>query len=953
MSSSKVLQPVAFWLPRDGKGERGGGLAAHPCWVLPFPEELKSQLREAMARQSRRPAEKCQVPVQVLNQAARLLIPDLISITSNAMQQGQQPWLYGFVNPERPAEPPTDSAALRYLLAAWARLVYRPPFLDRVMEAIQRTELAWRREEIDLCHWSQAPNGTARPYRESGLQRIQDGFVLLPDVVAARLCQHELSIEHGRRFRFKRAPLAPGRHGCELVSWPPQREDDGQVTWYWSLLVTITLQTVPFQSYPQLHLKLGVRRWVSAPLSYSPGRQACSIYLLDSLPWLPAGSHSQSFQVAPIEWCASSKDREGQQESDGKDKGGEFCWRGKLVELLQDQHLSQRLPDPMQLVHDPTRFLEREEGGPVAALVFRQGMKPRHPGGTGMSLLDRCCLVEHFSELLAPDFVLRPELERFAPRLSVVRLPNPFFASRQGSKKKEQQKEQDQLAEQADRCAERRRAVAEALDEAKALTLIIRYQSQQVRQALYQALHELFGYPLELADGATWTSPELALTVRSEPLGPVGRPLGLKEGARRQAAERWRQAIEGRAAEIAAALPKAVGCCGVLIELDNAEAFRQDGDPKVALRLGFGRQGYLTQFLTPEDEPASRAKERPLPMRARMAVLDLLRQFGVLGACPRIVPKATPKSLPLSIPEPLHYLATWLIYRNQRGSETHLPQCLPLVLYMRSDRPLILVRAPGFADWLPYREAALRLVHEKQSYVASQTVWPFLLKTLTSVLPSLDDTILFCDACNLRRCWPWLSNEQITCHLPPELQGFPQLRIVRIRSAVHEVPEGYVINRDLLNRGRSPYIISQGVFLDKENPHVFASVQEKPPSAQTRKASSKLSLRERQSAPGKGGGEEPFYDPQGMAWNPHIIELTVACERPDDRLMCAVVAHELRNQVAVQFGAPTVLPLPLHLARQLNEYIVPLVPPDELGEDPTLSYAEGEDEEEEEEGERE
>jgi hypothetical protein len=141
------------------------------------------------------------------------------------------------------------------------------------------------------------------------------------------------------------------------------------------------------------------------------------------------------------------------------------------------------------------------------------------------------------------------------------------------------------------------------------------------------------------------------------------------------------------------------------------------------------------------------------------------------------------------------------------------------------------------------------------------------------------------------------------------------------------VPEWYAFNAKRQALGKDPYLLSQGLFRDATNPTVFYSVQEKPPTAQQSKYSSKLSLRPFEKLAKGQSPRQPFDAPWGMAWNPRIVELTIARQqRPDDVLMCAVVAHELRAQMAVQFGSPMILPLPLHLARQLEEYTLPLRP---------------------------
>ena len=76
--------------------------------------------------------------------------------------------------------------------------------------------------------------------------------------------------------------------------------------------------------------------------------------------------------------------------------------------------------------------------------------------------------------------------------------------------------------------------------------------------------------------------------------------------------------------------------------------------------------------------------------------------------------------------------------------------------------------------------------------------------------------------------------------------------------------------------------------------------------------------------------------PDVAAWNAGIGEMTVACANPDDAFKCAAVANELRHHFASHFGSPTILPLPLHLASLLQEYVLPLTKSTKVSRGETL-----------------
>jgi hypothetical protein len=70
-----------------------------------------------------------------------------------------------------------------------------------------------------------------------------------------------------------------------------------------------------------------------------------------------------------------------------------------------------------------------------------------------------------------------------------------------------------------------------------------------------------------------------------------------------------------------------------------------------------------------------------------------------------------------------------------------------------------------------------------------------------------------------------------------------------------------------------------------------------------------------------------------LAWNPAIIELTVAALQPGDQFQpWAAYTHELR-QALIHYEGATVLPLPLHLAEAASEYSVALDAPDDADDE--------------------
>jgi len=914
------LRPLAFRMNREAVADKSE-FTAYPFWTLGLPETFKQELLKIIAKAAHRPVDKVHLPVRVLNSAARMLIPNLIAIEQYAGRINTQPWLYGFASPD--AGYPASSEAVAFLVRSWIRTALLPDIppatLRTVTQQITADMLQWKREAMDLTHWTCAGNGyhtddgTAIPY-EKGTSR--NGFVLWPDLIAARLSH--TTLHWGRHnLTFRRVPTGQGQHGIELVSWPPLEERvDGQI-WPYSVLLTLTLQTVPFQSFPVLHCDIGIRRW-AGPKVYLPKKVETSVYLLDQVPWIQGLPHDQCFQVAPIKWGYVPANQ-----GTGESGGPRLGWGSDLIPLLDDLHLGKHVfPDPQELADDPYRFMQPAQAHlPAAGLVYRSGLKPSHEIGTGLMPRDRRHFAEQISDILQPEFVFVPPYER--QKYSVTIPQNPFFEG----KKKQQAHSEEIAVPLAGTVNERLRAVHSTVP---SLKLIIRYQSEEVHQALRNAVEELLGYPLALNQGS-WLSPQgIVIIVESGLLGSLGEKLDVKESSYLTRYDRQRDAIAQRATEIAARLEQAKGDVGVLIELDNEEVFDGD-DPKPALRIGFGRKGYHTQFITPQpDETYLSEKkkgqfETQLKERARAAVRDLLRQFGVIGSRPFIsssIRGRRPQEKKLIIPDSLHYLAIWVIKQSALASPTHIDQDIPVLVHMTSNSWGVEVLAPGWEDWLPYRKAQLALLTQQVSKaLRPEQMLQFLLETLDLCLPNFGDTLLFCHAQNLRGIWRWLGNEWITRTLPRELERHERLRIVRLRTGDHEIPEWYA------QRGEDEYGFASGIFTVGAGGQVFASVQEKPPtmkdlSKESSKALAQTKLNKKTQV------MEIFYPrPDIRAWNPGICEITVSCAQREDALMCAVVTNELRYHFASHFRSPTVYPIPLHLASLLNHYVLPLSKP--------------------------
>jgi hypothetical protein len=384
--------------------------------------------------------------------------------------------------------------------------------------------------------------------------------------------------------------------------------------------------------------------------------------------------------------------------------------------------------------------------------------------------------------------------------------------------------------------------------------------------------------------------------------------------------ERVRDATQHRINDVIRQFPKTQTPTLVLAEILPKEKYARNSDPKSPLRIGSGRSRRLVQFITADTNDASPSADEigeeeavaPLYYRAVNALLDGLRQLGVPGKLPALAKTGRPCTI----------IGAWLINKksSKRGNESYT---LPVLVRIASTDNAILAIAPGFTDWLPYREALLEL--SKTDVLGSQNnradYTAFLRTQLRSIVSEQSDTVLMCHAQNMRETWAWISNTNLKCDAiafrvgepDTSIAEWPGLRIVRVRDGQsHETPEWFAE----MDGWRSA---AAGLF--KMGERVFASTHAKP--KQMASYSHYFSKAEEWSS-----RATPDHivapKPNRSTWNPGLYELTVAAIQPEDNgdpTTWAYLAHDLRKS-CLHFEDATALPLPLHLAKLMEEYIL-------------------------------
>ncbi|WP_018547237.1 pPIWI_RE module domain-containing protein [Streptomyces sp. LaPpAH-108] len=910
--------------------------------TLPLPEFHRKRLLHLYRLGLKRPDTCRSVPVGRLNSLLQALAPEVISVAKWIDVTRDEPWLY--------ARTPVPRDVLSALLTTWVHDL-RPESEHRqaVREALRElrfSTLRWEKRSISLLSSATTPGGTAHPPDLL--------YQLLPDALADRvLGLPEPFTYEGGTFAFHRVARRPGDRGAELLSWPPGHhiDRDGQ-TWYFSALLTATLQSVPFSSDLLIHVRSGVRRWATQTGQhglYLPPRRATSVYMLSDAPWLgdsPGNQPSAGFSVSRLRYDSEL---------------GAHCWENGGPEgMLTRLRLSRPLPAPSQLLRSPEGWLRRADG--LTAAIVHSTAMGSHGVKAGLMPGDRVPLMQWFEQAL-------PE--------GLMRVPDNVRADRYLRSRRRPRRGNSPADRKAEELATLRQEVAAALG-GEPLRLEFLWLTEPNRDAGVQALRTVLGLTketetVELDEEAgragevvCWRTSELMVELRLTRVGELADGLPLPADGRMKTSD-LHAAISARRDQVVQRLPKATADGRVtlaLVEIHRKKAYTpRSTDPKFALRLGFRDAGRVTQFAT-NAQQVTHGRSKADDARSKKfesCWTDGLRQLGH-----RTVPD---HRLGEAVPADTQYAALWLV-RRRRDGPTRQADLVPIAVRVRPDAAAA-ERITGWDHrsgvWVPYPELLMRLAESAELPAAEITESPSewnvdepadqeednfgadaepdgrteqqrraLASTVQEILYGLRDrpTLLLLHAQNTRQLWPWLQN----AHIQPDmiqLHGQPAqrialqgsgLRVVRIRDHTGtETPQWWgheALSRENSDTEEDRFGLPTGLWKPPgcgPRHRVFGSTSEKAgPGATVAVNASRWALR----SSTRNETTVMTIDTDKLAWNPALLEITVAaCGPDDDPELWAALSHRLRQSPG---RAPLLaLPLPLILASKAAEYVLP------------------------------
>lgn len=924
--------------------------------ALPFPEDWREAILALCNLSRSEGAEPYRtVPTHRFEQVIQAFAPDVLVLPRPFQQDRQDPayWLYV---PEDVANP-LPSHVFRALVDRWLADLRPEPehraFLKDVRAQLSAGPPVWEQVEAELIRCPETAGGTAAP--------LTHQFPLSTDWLAKRILALGPYEHAAGQLRFRAVPRGPRDQGAELVSQPVPFPSDTR-TWWYSVVLNITLHTVPFDPLPRFHLHFGIRRWatrVSATTGrvHLPHRRRASVLLRPPVPYLPGAPLSERYALARVErrWDKEAED-------------WVTDWvNGGPARILHGISLSEPFPNAGEILSAPEEWLA---GGVRAGVVHSTAMGS-HEVKTGLMSHQRSELTE-WAEQALPD-----EL-RTAPALVRTRRaePKPLNAPPATTKK------EDKPQENARRATERRTGAAFAVsclhpdmnsETLPVLEARLLWQTREMRQAAVVALIEHLGlkgeggsFTEQRYEAARpgepvvleWQSPELIVRLRCLKLTTgLAEGLSLPAKGTRRTSSAISAAVRARRTDACSWLDKDVTNetpTLAMVELDRRADFETgDHDPKFALRLGFADAGVVTQFVAVPKKVGRYNSTKNVAHRASMAWDDGLRQLGI-----RVHPE---HGLGNRLPEGLRYAAVWLVRKNRTARNrwaAHVPIAV-LVTPQSFGSGIASVQGwdagadDGAGAWIPYPALLLKLTRlaevsppgsEAGTEDGKRGSWrrdmeeqrrdteEWLQKMRRSLRGT--PTVLLAHGQNARSHWAWLQDgrvepDRIRDGHAPARRLDPDLRLVRVRTARgRETAQWWGVNpKDGPNGLPSHLWVPE----NGDTGRVFYSTTPKPVQFKSSAVEAdKLAPRPLRAGKRKG---EMTIDTDKPGWSPGLVEIAIlGChqEDGDDLESLALAVHQLRQPP--DYSEALSLPLPLHLAGLGQEYVLPTLA-EEVGDE--------------------
>ncbi len=925
-------------------------------------EEAIQYLKLLTAHRNQQSVERITIPSKSLYQALRLLsglihIGQLSSYSGNYLAYSPQPInaiyisaiINYWINLEFPEQPTSNR---REGITAEERDIARSFFSE--------DNLTWDTKDITFNHqFNTHLNGTAN--------LANDDFILFPYIMAAELTKPECTFTvDGQPLKFYRTTSSKFQP-IELISWNPIKATIGEEIYYYSIVLTIKVETVPYQSYPEIHIKPSIRRWLSLPNSQLSHNHDSNVYILADLKWgnaINPNNFSKCFVSYPMKMYQKTINKKSQWIPSWKNKN-------RITKLLTELNILSATPK--EILSNPVNYLQSNSKEPLG-VAFKEGMTPQHQVGKGLPTLNVKELYEQINNI---DFVKnnfetrsyqrekyktsgqseqyfdlakpqknfdepivqkKPETDKqFEARkkkfikTQETELKNCKHKKRESDEEYKFRKQQLLKKQEEDVKALTPKSEEDRKNEFKAeseefekkqkqwqaelrtaivdsdiknLTLWLWHFKDYNLQDRLKAIQYCLGVP-NTEDGSYLFDEGLTINIKTQEMGRIAERLNLSFDDRPDN-QTIIEATEQRINEINE------------IVQSNTDNIVEHTAVWVEL---YGQEIYqfTNKKYTPWCDPKNAIKlgftqsgfiskfitpqRKSYKHKAITSLIELLRQLGV---------RIAPSNLKLSNVDPdisINEVALWVVNKTGGTTINNQSLILPVMVRMRSDSQQIEAIFPGSDGWIPYREALTKINNAeswKNDDKGKEKVRTFIQKKLKTKELRNKPTILYCKAENIRNAWSWLQDPQISN------QGL-SFSDKKDSEPLFEEFEGLRVIR--LRNSETPEWFAvegkeisgfpRGLFKKENSKKVFYSIADK--STQMKKLKKDMSK---------------IKNPTISWGHPSLLEITIAYHQSEDNLTeLAAIAHESRKGI-LQYADCLEVPRVLHYAKQINEYVL-------------------------------
>lgn len=867
------------------------------------------------------------VPVLSLDPIVEVIFPQIIKTVRQGWERAGLPWILA-------TEKTEDLTDLALVVKDWLREEFSPSLGEEDVDSIL--------EKLDdnLWQWEEQPRTYSLLEKpENWYDEVR--FDAVPNYLAQEFVKINRRVTFGKDSQYPLTFYRVARvsKGAELISWPPSQiplidRKAQKGTAYISLVIRLTLQTVPWREQPLIYHQLSVRRWLTDPLKL-PYRGATA-YVGDTRRWLD-GVH-QPFCFMPLQM---------------KKNGGDAKWPRAIRELLFIN--DSPLVDPNLLLFNPTYHwsefrTELEEIPLQGAIAYDSRHGDKMPCFPGVSPLDLASLDQAICDRIQQGFPLRRVGKGIKNKNSLKPLwPKPKNENK-GSKK---DKDPETSFTPMLRPSIAAQAVFSSTD-VPLKTILILWETNECRDALINEICLMLSLsPKDEAE--TYCTPNGgegtqqvyqgalgSICIQTQHVEDLTQNFNIDDpsvpGRNRQ--QRRFNLLHERIEKIKSSLPPAQEISGALVEIKQPPKIKEK-DPKLAWRIGAMQAGYLNQHIHALTGRTKQQKTKD-SQRVKRAISDLFRQFGILPT-PLIKPEQD------KIDTNLWLTCFYILRRTRKTTASQKPSRVVLMIRVNPLTGKVELTTPAlFQDkkaakqspWVSYPVGLSHLLNEKwdANYgfdeVTSETaeilssqeqkheqraINKFVTDCLRDCLntcitkDSLPRVLLMAEAQNARQLIPWLQNPKLPNNDLPDtfkhqLSELEQNRLwlVRLRVATNdEVPAGIVESPGgRVSRG--------GAFLwedvhDGETADLYLSIRGPLNTEQ-----GTVTLQKTQSR---------LDDGNKQAGNAPLLEIALIHHPEIEKVKLANFVHALRDRWPY-FADEVSLPFPFPFAIKAKEYAV-------------------------------